>query len=83
MDIEGEESLHKRFESKEFLKVFTTKKDTYRIKEEVSIGGTKENVGTLLWTEVMSRRLDTPVVLSLIHISSPRDPKTSRMPSSA
>ncbi len=27
--------------------------------------------------------LDTRVVLSLIHISEPRDPKTSRMPSSA
>ncbi len=61
VDIEGEAPLHKRFESKEFLKVFTTKKDTYRIKEEVSIGGTKENVGTLLWTEVTSRRLDTRI----------------------
>ena len=51
--------MYKRFESKEFLKVFATMKDTYRIKEEVSIGGTKENIGTLLWTEVTSRKLDT------------------------
>lgn len=61
VDIESEAPLYKRFESKEFLKVFAAKKDTYRIKEEVSIGGTKENIGTLLWTEVMSRRLDTRI----------------------
>ncbi len=59
VDIECETPLYKRFESKEFLKVFTTKKDTYRIKEEVSISGTKENIGTLLWTEVTGRKLDT------------------------
>ncbi len=59
VDIECETPLYKRFENKEFLKVFTTKKDTYRIKEEVSISGTKENIGTLLWTEVTSRKLDT------------------------
>ena len=58
-DIECETPLYKRFENKEFLKVFTTKKDTYRIKEEVSINGTKENIGTLLWTEVTGRKLDT------------------------
>ncbi len=58
-DIDCGQSLYKRFESKEFLKVFAALKDTYRIKEEVSIGGTKENIGTLLWTEVTSRKLDT------------------------
>ncbi len=61
VDIESETPLYKRFERKEFLKVFTAKKDTYRIKEEVSIGGTKENIGTLLWTEVTSRKLDTRI----------------------
>ena len=58
-DIDSDTPLYKRHESKELLRVFTTKKDTYRIKEEVSIGGTKENIGTLLWTEVNSRKLDT------------------------
>lgn len=61
VDIESDTALFKRFENKEFLKVFTTKKDTYRIKEEVAISGTKENIGTLLWTEVTSRRLDTRI----------------------
>lgn len=58
-DIDSETPLYKRFENKELLRVFTSKKDTYRIKEEVSIGGTKENIGTLLWTEVTGRKLDT------------------------
>lgn len=58
-DIDSDTPLYKRHESKELLRVFTTKKDTYRIKEEVSISGTKENIGTLLWTEVNSRKLDT------------------------
>lgn len=59
VDIECGPSLYKRFESREFLKVFTTRKDTYRIKEEVVLSGTKENIGTLLWTEVTGRRMDT------------------------
>lgn len=59
VDVDGDSPLYKRFENKELLKVFATKKDTYRIKEEVSVGGTKENIGTLLWTEVTSRKLDT------------------------
>lgn len=59
VDVDTDTPLYKRFEKKELLKVFATKKDTYRIKEEVSIGGTKENIGTLLWTEVTSRKMDT------------------------
>ena len=39
----------------------TMKRDTYRIKEEVQIGGTKENIGTLLWTEVTPGKLDTRI----------------------
>ena len=31
----------------EILKVFATGKDTYRIKEEVALSGTKEHIGTL------------------------------------
>ena len=43
------------------LKMHTMKRDTYRIKEEVQIGGTKENIGTLLWTEVTPGKLDTRI----------------------
>lgn len=58
-DISGDEPFYKRCQNHEFLKMLTSKRDTYRIKEEVAISGTKENVGTLLWTEVSSRKLDT------------------------
>lgn len=43
------------------LKMHTMKRDTYRIKEEVQIGGTKENIGTLLWIEVTPGKLDTRI----------------------
>ena len=41
------------------MKLAAAKKDTCRIKEVVSIGGTKENMGTILWSEVTGRKLDT------------------------
>ncbi len=60
-DVTDEETLHKKFLPVEFLRLAMIKRDTYRIKEEVTIAGTKEAVGTLLWTEVKLRKLDTRV----------------------
>ena len=45
----------KKMKEEEILKVFATGKDTYRIKEEVTLSGTKEHIGTLLWTDVPAR----------------------------
>lgn len=59
LDVEDDSPLYKKYETRELLKLHTVKKDTYRIKEEMTIPGTKENIGTLLWTEVSSRKLDT------------------------
>ena len=53
------DNLYKKQEEKEILRLVAVKKDTYRIKEEVSVSGTKEAVGNLLWTEVSLRKLDT------------------------
>ena len=58
-DILSDSPLYKRYTGRQMLRMLTSKKDTYRIKEEVAISGTKENVGTLLWTDVTSRKLDT------------------------
>lgn len=58
-DVEDEHPLYKKYHTKELLKLHSIKKDTYRIKEEMTIPGTKETVGTLLWTEVALRKLDT------------------------
>ena len=58
-DIEAGFPLYKKQKKQQLLRMFALKKDTYRMKEEVSVGGTKESVGTLLWSEAVSRRLDT------------------------
>ncbi len=59
MDTEGEEPVFKKIKEEEILKVFATGKDTYRIKEETSLGGTRESVGTLLFTDVTGGKADT------------------------
>ena len=61
MDVDGEEQIFKKIQSAELLKLHTSKKDIYRMKEEVTIPGTKENIGTLIWTDVELRKIDTKV----------------------
>lgn len=61
-NAEGSSRLFKKYNEKNLLILSAVKKDTYRIKEEITIGGTKETIGTLLWTDVSSRKLDTRVV---------------------
>ena len=59
LDVEGQQELYKKFENRNLLKLQTTRKDTYRIKEEIRLSGTKENIGMLLWTNAALRKLDT------------------------
>ena len=61
LDVFSSEKLYKKYEEKNILRLFTVKKDTYRIKEEISVSGTKESIGTLLWTEATLRKLDTRI----------------------
>ena len=58
-DTQADFPLYKKFCKEQVLRLNAIQKDTYRIKEEVPVGGTKESIGTLLWTEATSRRLDT------------------------
>lgn len=58
-DVEGAENVYKKFQTKELLKLHTVKKDIYRIKEEIRLPGTKENIGTVLYCETALRKLDT------------------------
>ncbi len=60
-DVESGEQLYKKSAARNVLRLFSITRDTYRIKEEVTVGGTKENIGTLLWSEVSSRKLDTRI----------------------
>lgn len=61
MDVQDTVPLYKKEKEYQFLRLVSIKKDTYRIKEEVPLDGTKENIGNLLWTEVVSRKLDTRI----------------------
>lgn len=58
-DIESEDTLYKKKKEYQLLQLHTGKRDTYRIKEEVILPGTKENIGTILWTDISNRKLDT------------------------
>lgn len=57
--IESEHTLYKKKKEYQLLQLHTGKRDTYRIKEEVLLSGTKENMGILLWTDISNRKLDT------------------------
>ena len=41
------------------MELRASKKDTYRLKEEIRLPGTKENVGTILWSDITERKLET------------------------
>lgn len=62
VDVENAGDLYKKKLPIELLQLHTSKRDVYRIKEEVTIPGTKENIGTLLWAEVSMSRLDTKLI---------------------
>lgn len=68
-DLEGEEQLYKKRKDMQVLRMHTSKRDTYRIKEEINLPGTKENIGTLLWTDISSRKLDTKLGQDELNIS--------------
>lgn len=59
-DIDGGEvPLYKKYSEKDLLSVYAAKRDILRVREETSLDGTKENIETLLWTEVSLRKFDT------------------------
>ncbi|MEF9941424.1 MAG: DUF3794 domain-containing protein [Lachnospiraceae bacterium] len=59
IDVDCQIPIHKKTKPIKLLQIHTCKKDCYRIKEELNIPGTKETVGTLLWTDISKRKLDT------------------------
>lgn len=61
LDVEEEPGLYRRWEPREILKLHTVKKDTYRIKEEFTLPGTREIIGNVLLSEVSQRKLDTRI----------------------
>lgn len=58
IDVEAPIPVYRKKRRINLLELHTTKKDTYRIKEEITLPGTKESVGQLLLTNISSRKLE-------------------------
>lgn len=58
VDVDSDIPVYRRMQKMNLLKLAVSKKDTYRIKEEITLPGTKESIGQVLLTDVSSRRLD-------------------------
>ena len=58
-DVQNETPIFKKKREIELLKLHLSKRDTYRIKEEIVLPESKECIGTLLWSDITNRKLDT------------------------
>ena len=58
VDIESDIPVYRKMKKVNLLKLAVAKKDTYRIKEEITLPGTKESIAQILLTDVDSRKLD-------------------------
>ncbi len=58
MDIESSVPVYKKKQRVNLLGLEISQKDTYRIKEEIMLPGTKESVGKILLTEITKRKFE-------------------------
>lgn len=58
VDVESDVPVYRKKQKINLLKLAVSRKDTYRIKETLTIPGTKESIGQLLISDVASRRMD-------------------------
>ncbi len=68
-DVESGGKIYKKHNQMDLLKLQTSKKDTYRIKEEITLPGTKESIGMMLWSDIGSRKLDTKLAVDELQIT--------------
>lgn len=68
-DVEDDGNVYKKQETLDLLKLHTSKKDTYRIKEELSLASTKESIGVMLWTDIVNRKLDTKLAVDELQLT--------------
>ena len=57
-DVESDVPIYRKTQNMNLLRLAVTRKDTYRIKEELTLPGTKESIGQLLLTDISVRKLD-------------------------
>ena len=68
-DVNCDCKIHKKQEKLELLKLHTSKRDSYRIKEEIMLTGTKESIGSILWTDISNRKLDIKLATDQLQLS--------------
>lgn len=68
-NIDCDVMLYKKTKPVELLKLYTSKRDMYRIKEEITLPGTKETIGNILWTDTTNRKMDTKLGVDEIQLS--------------
>ncbi len=68
-DIESKGKVFKKQTQMDLLRLHTSKKDTYRIKEEITLPGTKESIGMMLWSDIANRKLDTRLAVDELQIT--------------
>ena len=69
LDLECECSVYKKQEPMELLHLQVSKKDMYRVKEEITLSGTKETIGRVLWTDVKNRKIEVRAAVEELQIS--------------
>lgn len=67
-DVDCDYNIYKKQNELELLRLHTSKKDTYRIKEELTLSGTKESIGMMLWSDVSNRKLDTKLAVDELQL---------------
>lgn len=57
-NVESDVPVYRKTRNMNLLRLAVSKKDTYRIKEELTLPGTKESIGQVLLTDISMRKLD-------------------------
>lgn len=65
-DMEGE--LFKKKRMLNVLQLNISKKDICRIREEIEIPGTKENIGSVIWNDISLRKVDTKLIQDALEV---------------
>lgn len=68
VDVECSVPVYKKKRNVNLLELHTMKKDTYRIKEEITLPGTKESIGQLLLKDISPRKLEIRVEQDVLYL---------------
>ena len=68
-DVECDCNIYRKEQQLDLLKLQSSKKDMYRIKEEITLPATKESIGMMLWTDVADRKLDTRLAADELQVT--------------